>query len=240
MDYINKWYLWQNNLIRYTWGAIGSEGRVTQVIDTLTSMERSQLAARTSSRSLLVASRVKTFSGRPTKPVLSYPELRTWITPNTVCHRGCMPSRTHPVAASSGKGLELNPGPTCYGCSMSTLCDTTQIVCFASQRHFHRIYSRLTRTEKSIQGYVSIISSRDAAALPSTATVNSTSLLPCWCLLCHTKIRHGICNHASTVIQTRIRKMLWYISMWVKPLLAVLRMLYFFFHETYSTHDSND
>ena len=29
----------QNNLIHYTWGAIGSEGRVMQVTDTLTSME---------------------------------------------------------------------------------------------------------------------------------------------------------------------------------------------------------
>ena len=145
-----------------------------QVTDTLTSMERSQLAARTSSRSLHVASRVKSFSGSSTKPVLPYPELRTWMTPNRVCQCGCMPSRTHPVAASSGKGLELNPGPTCYGCSMSTLCDIPPIACYSCQRHFLRTCSRLTRTKKSIQG-----SSGGAATVPSTATVNSTSVLPC-------------------------------------------------------------
>ena len=48
---------------------------------------------------------------------------------------------------------------------------------------------------------------RGAAALPSTATVTSNSVLPRRCLLCHTKIRHGIrpimCQQCSHLVHRK-------------------------------------
>ena len=84
--------------------------------------------------------------------------------------------------------IKLNLGPTSSGCSKSIRCDTTHIVCSNCQRHFHRTRSRLTRSQKDIEGLARFFSSWGAVALPPTATITSTSILPCRCLLHHTQI----------------------------------------------------
>ena len=104
----------------------------------------------------------------------------------------CRPCQTHPVIAPSGRGHRSQPGPTCSGCSKSIRCDATPIVCSTCQRQFHRTRSCLTRSSKGTNGFVCAFCSGSAAALSPTMTVTRTTVLPRQCLLCHTKIRHGI------------------------------------------------
>ena len=159
---------------------------------TWSTMECSQPAARTSYRSLLVASRVKAFLERPTNPALPYSVLRTRKSAIIFWQLGWKSFRTPPLLLLRARDIDLKLGPTCSGCSKSIRCVTTSIVCWTCQRHFHVTCSSLTQLQKGIQGFFCFLSSGGAAAQPPTTTVISTSVLPRRCPLCHTKIQNGI------------------------------------------------
>ena len=116
-------------------------------------MDCSQPAAWTSKRRLLVVSRVKVLSGRQTNPTRPYPELRTWKAAVFSVAEAVSPA-LHLRLVSFGRGIELNPRPPCCSYSMPIRCDATSIVCSTCQRHFHRTCSRLTQSQKGIQGFV--------------------------------------------------------------------------------------
>ena len=165
-------------------------------------MECSQPPSWKSNRSLHVASHAKAFSRRPTNPAQPYPELRTWKAAVFSVTGIVNPGLNLRLLLLGAGDIELNLGPTCSGCCKSIRCDTTPIVCSTCQRHFHRTCSRLTLSQNGIQ--VFFFCSGGAAALPSTATVTSNSVLPHRCLLRHTKIRHDIhpimcqqCSHLA-------------------------------------------
>ena len=155
-------------------------------------MDCSQPTSCTSYRSLFVTSSFMAFSRRTTNIARPYPELRTWKA--AVCFiTGVENPAQLLLLLIQGWDIELNFGPTCSGCSKSIRCDTKPIVCSTCQLHFHGTCSRLTQSQKGIQGFACFFCSGGAAAQPSTATVTCNSVLPRRCLLCHTKIRHGIC-----------------------------------------------
>ena len=140
----------------------------------------------------------------PTNPARPYSELRTWKA-EVFSVTGFIDHALHLRLLLLWTGdIELSPGPTCSGCSKSMRSDITPIICLTCQRHFHRTCSRLTRSQKDIQGFVCFFCSGCAAVLPSTATVTSNSVLLRRCPLCHIKIRHGIrpnmcqqCSHLA-------------------------------------------
>ena len=140
---------------------------------------------------LLIASRVKAFSRKPMNQARPYPDLHAWMAAVFSVTR-VVGSAIHHLQPLRAGYIELNPRPTCSGSSKSVCCDTTHIPCTTCQRHYHRTYCRLTRSQKGIQGFVCFFCSGDVAALPSTATVTSNNVLPRRCLLRHRKIRHGI------------------------------------------------
>ena len=141
----------------------------------------------------------KTDVSGSTMPIAAHLEGVSFSVTGVVCH--ALHLRLLLLLA---RDMEVNPGPTCSGFSKSIRCDTTPIVSSTFQWHFHRTCSRLTRSQNGIHGFVCFFCSGGAAALPSTATVTSTSVLPRHCLLCHTNIRHGIrpimckqCSHLA-------------------------------------------
>ena len=152
-------------------------------------MECSQPVAWTSNRILLEASRVKAISRRPTNQARAYSELCTWKAVDFSVTGVVSPAQHLHLLLLRAEDIEQNPGPMLSGCSKSIRCDTTPILCSTCQRHFHITSSHLTQSQKSFQGFICSVG---AAALPPTATITSNSVLPRRCLICHTKIRHGI------------------------------------------------
>ena len=151
-----------------------------------------------------MASGVKAFSGKPTNADRPYQELRTWKAEVLSFNGVVVPAIHLRLLLIWARDIELNPGPTCSDCSKSIRCDAIHNVWSTCQRHFHRTYSRLTRSQNGIQGIVCFFCSGGAAALPPTTTVTSTSELPRRCLHCHTRIRHNIrpikfqqCSHLA-------------------------------------------
>ena len=88
-------------------------------------MERSQPAAWTSNRSLLVASRVTAFSRRPTNPTRPYQEVRTWKVALFSVTGVANPALHLRILLLGAGDIELNLGPTCSGCYELIRCDNT-------------------------------------------------------------------------------------------------------------------
>ena len=99
--------LWKQNLI-FTNGeahpAIGADACSTTTRRPLSTMECSQPASWTSNRSLLVASRVKTFSKKTDKSGSTIPRAAHLKDGSFFCYRHCKACPTPPTNASSGRG----------------------------------------------------------------------------------------------------------------------------------------
>ena len=186
-----------------------------------------------------MAFRVKAISRRLTNPARPYPELRTWKAAVFFCHRGRRPCPTLPVTAPSG--WELNPGPTCTGCSMSMRCDATPIVCSTCQRHFHRTCSRLTCTKKVYSWLHLLLLFPGSCCTTSYGGHRQKQRISTpMSTLSHKDSTWHLSHYVSTVFPPHTQEVLWHIPLCGQPLLAVPHMLSTNYLHPYPTHDGNN
>ena len=136
--------------------------------------------------------------------------------------------------------IERNLGPTCSGCSKSICCDPTPIISSTGQRQFYIPAVASLDRKKGIQGFVCFFCSGGAAALPSTASVSSNSVLPRDVYsVTQWFDKASVPSFVNGVATSRTGSALTYSAVWpTNP--GCARMLSANYLHPYPTHDGHD